>query len=158
LFSLVRGGKGAERRVFFRGLSCRKHTHGLCQLRISFPWLKIEPRRALWGHRRYGQRRRRTRARTYFRIVHVKAVRLDRSPALIITYGSLNAFTGGLMEEWGRGSTLAVRTYMAVRCKNKEPFELDVEHVLGRKAHSKMLELRGVGWDDRRHGGSDAQR
>ena len=37
------------------------------------------------------------------------------------------------------------------------PFELDVEHVLGRKAHGKMLELRGIGWDDKRHSSSDVR-
>jgi hypothetical protein len=34
--------------------------------------------------------------------------------------------------------------------KKKIPFDLDVKHVLGRKSQIKMLESRGVWWEDRR--------
>jgi hypothetical protein len=58
------------------------------------------------------------------------------------------------MEECGRGSVLAARPYVAVRWENGEntPFELDVEHILGRKTHDEVLESRGVWWGDRKHG------
>ena len=39
--------------------------------------------------------------------------------------------------------------------REKRPFELDVEHVLRRKAHGEMLELRGIWWGGRRHARSD---
>ena len=68
-------------------------------------------RRVLWGRRRYGQTRAVSR-QNLLRLFTSRRSRLNRLPVLI-TYGSLDTFTGGPVEECGRGFILAAWTDVA---------------------------------------------
>ena len=145
-----RGGKGAEENVW--RVAGREHTYGQRQLKLPFPRLKMDLRHAqrpegrVVTRQRYGQRRRRTRNLRQF-------VSIDRL--------QLNVPAGGLIE--GKCGDLQVSCkackdttwgFSGRRGKNR-PFWLDVEYILGQKAHEKMHESRSVWWGDRSH---DAQR